>query len=115
MAGGVWSPPSGGFRNGPPERRDSKPKFSNTLLPALAGAVKAPEVVAGIRVGVEQHIGGRGVGKDRRPTRQVRGGLDHQRAGLQHIVHPHLERAVGPVRLVITGDGTQMYFTVAKS
>ena len=54
--------------------------------------------VADIQVGVEEHIGGRGVGKDRRPAREVRGGLDHQRAGLQYIVHPHFECAVGQVQ-----------------
>jgi hypothetical protein len=48
-------------------------------LRELERPVEAPEVVAGIRVGVEQHIGGHGVGKDRRPTRQVRGGLDPRR------------------------------------
>lgn len=64
---------------------------SRTGLRGLERPVEAAAVAAGIRVRVEERIGRHGVGKDRRPIRrgEVRGGLDHQRAGLQHIVHAY--------------------------
>jgi hypothetical protein len=41
-------------------------------LRELERSVEARRTVAGVRVGVEQHIGGRGVGKEGPPPRQVR-------------------------------------------
>ena len=63
--------------------------FQTFLTPShclreLERAVEPAAVVGGLRVGVEENIGGGGVGEDRRPIRRgrVRRGLDHQCAGL---------------------------------
>ena len=64
-------------------------------LLGLERPVEPPGVIAGIRGGIKQDISRGGVSEDRQPAYQVCAGLDHQRARLEHIVHPYLETAVG--------------------
>src|ERR1039458_7847080 len=55
------------------------------LLRRLERPVESPGVVSGSRVGVEEHIGGRGVGEYRRPTGQARS--EEHTSELQSLRH----------------------------